>query len=101
MRKQSILVIYSDLYYQKKLQPLVNAAMGLEPKSLSQSEQASRSMKHYHRIRAESWSNESPEVRTEVLKIYDNEVGDEDEENEDDETEEDEDERSLLLRQQQ
>lgn len=76
--------------------------MKTEPQSLSQPEQASRTMKHYHRIRAESWAKESSEVRAEVLKIYDNEDGaDEDEENEMDGSEEDDDERSSLLRQQQ
>jgi hypothetical protein len=100
-RKRTILVIYSDLYYKKKIQPLVNAALEREPKSLSQPEHASRQLTHYQRIRAECWASESPEVREEVLKIYDAEHnGDEEEENEEDEAEEDEDEKSLLLRQQ-
>ena len=102
VRKRTMLVIYSDLYFKKKIQPLVNAALKEEPEGLSQPEQASRQLKHYHRIRAECWASESSEVREEVLKIYDAEHnGDEDEEeNEDDEDDEDEDEKSLLIRQQ-
>ena len=85
-----------------KIQPLVTAALESEPESLSQPEHASRQLKHYQRIRAECWANESPEVREEVLKIYDAEHNgdeeEEEEENEDDET--DEDEKGLLIRQQ-
>jgi hypothetical protein len=97
-----MLVIYSDLYYKKKIQPLVNAALETEPKSLSQPEHASRQLKHYQRIRAECWASESPEVREEVLKIYDAEHNGDEEEEEDkeDETDEDEDQKSLLVRQQ-
>jgi hypothetical protein len=97
-----MLVIYSDLYYKKKIQPLVNAALEREPKSLSQPENASRQLKHYQRIRAECWASESPEVREEVLKIYDAEHNGDEEEEEDkeDETDEDEDQKSLLVRQQ-
>jgi hypothetical protein len=101
-RKRTILVIYSDLYYKLKIQPLVNAALEREPKSLSQPEHASRQLKHYQCIRAECWANESPEIREEVLKIYDAEHnGDEEEEEiEDDEPIEDEDKKGLLIRQQ-
>jgi hypothetical protein len=98
-----MLVIYSDLYYKKRIQPLVNAALESEPTSLSHSEQASRQLKHYQRIRAECWASESPEVRDEVLRVYDAEHTvdeEEDEENEEDETEEDDDEKTLLIRQQ-
>lgn len=106
-----MLAIYSDLYYKKTIQSLVNAALESEPEysSLTQPERASRQMLHYHRIRAECWGNESPEIRAEVLKIYDAEHhndddedegdGNEGDENEDDE-DEDEDEKSLLERQQ-
>jgi hypothetical protein len=102
VRKRTILVIYSDLYYKMKIQPLVNAALEREPKTLSQPEHASLQLKHYQRIRAECWANESHEVREEVLKIYDAEHNgdEEDEENEDDEPDEDEDEKGLLIRQQ-
>ena len=103
MRKRTMLSIYSDLYYKKKIQPLVNAAMERESKSLSQVEHSACQLKHYQRIRAECWSSESSEVREEVLKIYDAEhKGDEEdnEENEEDGTDEDEDEKSLLERQQ-
>jgi hypothetical protein len=84
------------------MQPLVNAELEGEPKSLSQPEHASRQLKHYQRIRAECWASESPEVREEVLKIYDAEHNGDEEEEEDkeDETIEDEDEKSLLVRQQ-
>jgi hypothetical protein len=102
-RKRTMLVIYSDLYYKKRIQPLVNAALESEPTSLSHSEQASRQLKHYQRIRAECWASESPEVRDEVLRVYDAEHTvdeEEDEENEEDETEEDDDEKTLLIRQQ-
>lgn len=97
-----MLSIYSDLYFKKTIQPLVNAALEGEPSSLSKPEHASRQLKHYQRIRAECWASESPEVREEVLKIYDTEHNgdEEDEENEEDETDEDEDEKSLLVRQQ-
>ena len=97
-----MLVIYSDLYYKMKIQPLVNAALEREPKSLSQPEHASRQLKHYQRIRAECWASESPEVREEVLKIYDAEHNGDEEEEEDkeDEPDEDEDQKSLLVRQQ-
>jgi hypothetical protein len=98
-----MVIIYNDLYYKKKIQPLVNAALESEPTSLSQSEKASRQLKHYQRIRAECWESESPEVREEVRKIYDAEHNvdeEEDEENEDDEADEDEDEKTLLVRQQ-
>ena len=101
--KRTMLVIYSDLYYKKKIQPLVNAALEKEPKSLSQPEHASRQLKHYQNIRAECWASEPPEVREEVLKIYDaehNDDDDEEEENEGDEDNEDEDEKDLLGRQQ-
>lgn len=100
MRKRTILVIYSDLYFQKKIQPLVNAALEREPKSSSQTEQHSRQLKHYQRIRAECWANESHEVRDEVLKIYDSEHNDDEEEEDEDENDEDEDEKTLLVRQQ-
>lgn len=101
VRKRTILVIYSDLYYKKKIQPLVNAALEREPETLSQTEHASRRLTHYQRIRAECWATESPEVREEVLKIYDAEhKGDEEEEDEEDENDEDDDEKSLLVRQQ-
>ena len=97
-----MLVIYSDLYYKKKIQPLVNAALESEPDSLTQPEHASRQLGHYQRIRAQCWASESSDVREEVLKIYDAEHnGDEDEEeNEEDETGEDDDEKSFLVRQQ-
>ena len=96
-----MLVIYSDLYYKKKIQPLVNATLEREPESLSQPEYASRQLKHYQRIRAECWASESPEVQEEVLKIYDAEnSGDEEEEDEEDGTDEDEDEKGLLVCQQ-
>jgi hypothetical protein len=105
VRKRTILVIYSDLYFKKKIQPLVNAALEREPDSLSQPEHASRQLGHYHRIRAECWASESAEVREEVLKIYDaehkGEEEEEEEENEEDETGEDDDEKILLVRQQQ
>ena len=104
MRKRTILVIYSDLYYKKKIQPLVSAALETEPESLSQPERASRRLTYYQRIRAECWSNESPEVREEVLKIYDTEHNgdeeDDDGEENEDETDEVEDKKSLLERQQ-
>lgn len=101
-RKRTILVIYSELYFKKKIQPLVNAALEGEPKSLSQAEYSSCRLKHYQRIRAECWASESLEVREEVLKIYEAEHNgdDEDEENEEDEEDEDEDERGLIVRQQ-
>lgn len=101
-----MLAIYNDLYYKKKIQPLVNAAVESEPQYglLSQSERASRQLTHYHRIRAECWANESPEVRAEILKLYDTEHNDDDEEelddNEEGDADEDEDEKSLLGRQQ-
>ena len=97
-----MLVIYSDLYYKKKIQPLVNAALENLPKSLSQPEHASHQLKHYQRIRAECWATETPDVREEVLKIYDDEhkENEEDEDEEDDEDEDDDDEKNLLLRQQ-
>ena len=97
-----MLVIYSDLYYKKKLQPLVNAALKEEPEALSPQEQSSRQLKHYQRIRAECWASESSEVREEVLKIYDAEhnADEDEEENEDDEDDEDSDEKTLLVRQQ-
>jgi hypothetical protein len=76
-----MLVIYSDLYYRTKIQPLVNAALEREPKLLSQPEHTSCQLKHYQHIRAECWESESPEVREEVLKIYDaKHNGDEEEE---------------------
>ena len=104
MRKRTILVIYSDLYYKKKIQPLVSAALETEPESLSQPERSSRRLMYYQRIHAKCWANESPEVREEVLKIYDTEHnGDEDDddgEESEDTTDEDEDEKSLLERQQ-
>jgi hypothetical protein len=104
VRKRTILIIYSDLYFKKKIQPLVNAALEREPNSLSQPEHASCQLGHYHRIRAECWASESAEVREEVLKIYDAEHKDdedeEEEENEEDETGEDDDEKNLLVRQQ-
>lgn len=96
-------MIYSELYYKKKIQPLVNAALESEPASLSQPEHASRQLKHYQRIRTECWASESPEVREEVVKIYEAEHNgdeEEDEENDDDETDDDEDEKALLVRQQ-
>jgi TATA-binding protein-associated factor Taf7 len=103
LRKRTILVIYSDLYFKKKIQPLVNAALEREPNSLSQPEHASRQLGHYHRIRAECWESESAEVREEVLKIYDGEhkgeEEEEEEEKEEDETGED-DEKTLLVCQQ-
>jgi hypothetical protein len=76
--------------------------MKIEPESLSQPEHASRQLKHYQRIRAECWANELPEVREEVLKVYDAEHNgdEEEEENEDNEPDEDEDEKGLLIRQQ-
>jgi hypothetical protein len=101
-----MLAIYNDLYYKKKIQPLVNAAVESEPQYglLPQSERASRQLTHYHRIRAECWANESPEVRAEILKLYDTEHNDDDEEelddNEEGDADEDEDEKSLLGRQQ-
>lgn len=102
VRKRTMLVIYSDLYYKKKLQPLVNAALKEEPEALSPQEQSSRQLKHYQRIRAECWASESSEVREEVLKIYDAEhnADEDEEENEDDEDDEDSDEKTLLVRQQ-
>ena len=101
-RKRTILVIYSDLYYKEKIQPLVNVALEREPKSLSQPEQASRQLEHYHHIRAECWASESPDVREEVLKIYDAEHNgdEEDEEDKENEADDDDDEKSLLVRQQ-
>lgn len=102
-RKRTMLVIYSDLYYKKKIQPLVNAALEKLPKSLSQPEHSSHRLKHYQRIRAECWASETPEVREEVLKIYDDEhkEDEEDSDEEDNEDEdEDEDEKNLLVRQQ-
>lgn len=103
MRKRTILAIYSDLYHKEKIQPLVNVALEGEPKPLSQPEHASLQLKNYQRIRAECWAGESPEVREEVLNIYNAEHNgdEEEEENEEDETDEDEDEKSLLARQQQ
>ena len=102
-----MLAIYSDLYYKIKIQPLVNAALESEPEygSLTQPERASHQMLHYQRIRAECWANESPEVRAEVLKLYDAEHhDDDDDEDDDDENVEDadgdEDEKTLLGRQQ-
>ena len=94
-----MLSIYSDLYYKKKIQPLVNAAMEKESKSLSQVEHSVCQLKHYQRKRAECWYSESSEVQEEVLKIYNAEhKGDEEdhEENKEDGTDEDEDEKSLL-----
>ena len=69
---------------------------------LSQPENASHWLKHYQCIRAECWASESPEVREEVLKIYNaKHIGDEEEEeNYEDETDEDDDEKSLLVCQQ-
>ena len=101
-QKRSILIIYSELYYKKKIQPLVNAAMKEEPETLTQLELNTRQLRHYQRIRADCWVNESPEVREEVLKVYDAEHNgdDNEEENDDDENEDDEDEKSLLIRQQ-
>ena len=102
-----MLAIYNDLYYKKTIQPLVNAAVESEPQYglLSQTERASRQLTHYHRIRAECWANESPEVRAEILKLYDTEHRDDDDEEEFDDNEEgdageDEDEKTLLRRQQ-
>ena len=103
MRKRTMLVIYSDLYYKKKIQPLVNAALEREPDSLTQSEHASRQMGHYQRIHAECWASESLGVWEEVLKIYDAEQNgdeEEEEENEEDETGEDGDEKAFLVHQQ-
>ena len=101
-RKRTILGIYSDLYFKDKIQPLVNVALEREPESLSQPEHSTRQLKHYQHIRAECWAGESPEVREEVLKIYDTEHNgdEEDEEDEENDTVEDEDEKTLLLRQQ-
>ena len=81
---------------------MVNTAVKEEPEALSQPEYATRQLRHYQRIRAECWAGESPEVREEVLRIYDAEHnGDEDEEeNEENEDYEDEDEKGLLVRQQ-
>ena len=55
-------------------------------------------LRHYQQIHAD----ESPEVREEVLKVYDAEHNgdDDEEENDDNENEGDEDEKSLLIRQQ-
>ena len=101
-RKRSMLIIYSELYYKTKIQPLVNAAIKEEPTNLTQLELHSHQLKHYQRIRADCWVNESPEVREEVLKIYDGEhTGDDDEEeNDDEENDDEEDEKSILIRQQ-
>lgn len=76
--------------------------MDKEPKTLTQLELNTRQLRHYQQIHADCWVNESPEVREEVLKIYDAEHngGDDDEENDDDENEDDEDEKSLVIRQQ-
>ena len=102
-RKRTTLVIYSDLYFKKKIQPLVNATLESEPSSLSQPEYSSRQLKHYQCIRAECWAKESPEVQEEVLKVYDAEHTvdeEEDEENEGDDDDDDVDEKTLLIRQQ-
>jgi hypothetical protein len=101
-RKRSVLVIYSDLYYIEKIQPLVNAALEREPVSLSQTERHACQLKHYHRIRADCWASESRDVRDEILKIYDAEHKDDEDEDdiEEDESDDDEDEKSLLVRQQ-
>ena len=79
-RKRSILIIYSELYYKKKLQALVNPAMNEEPKTLTQLELNTCQLRHYQQIHADYWVNESPEVQEEVLKVYDAEHNSDDDE---------------------
>ena len=76
--------------------------MNEEPKTLTQLELNTCQLRHYQRIHADCWVNESPEVWEEVLKVYDAEHNgdDNEEENDDDENEGDEDEKILLIRQQ-
>ena len=76
--------------------------MNEEPKTLTQLELNTCQLRHYQWICADCWVNESPEVREEVLKVYDAEHNgdDDEEENDDDENEGDEDEKSLLICQQ-
>ena len=76
--------------------------MNEEPKKLTQLELNTHQLRHYQQIHANCWVNESPEVREEVLKVYDAEHNgdDNEEENDDDENEGDEDEKILLIRQQ-
>ena len=84
------------------IQPLVNTALKKEPDSLIQPEYSSHQLRHFQHIHTECWASESPEVREEVLKIYDTEhKGDEEEEeNKEDETVEDDDQRSVQVHQQ-
>ena len=76
--------------------------MNEEPKTLTQLELNTHQLRHYQWICADCWVNESPEVREEVLKVYDAEHNSDDneEENDDDENEGDEDEKILLICQQ-
>ena len=87
----------------------MNAGLESEPEYglLTQPERASHQMLHYQHIRAECWANESPEVRAEVLKLYDAEHHDNDDDDDDDDDDEDtedadddEDEKTFLGRQQ-
>ena len=58
--------------------------MNEEPKSLTQLELNTHQLRHYQRIHANCWVNESPEVQEEVLKVYDAEHNSDDDEEEND-----------------
>jgi hypothetical protein len=110
-RKNMILELYSDTYYKTKLQGLVSEELKNDPNfaTLSLKMQRAQQLSVYRRIRAESWENESDEVKAEIQILFDeknqeNADGSESETKDDDNNggfnDDDDDEKILLGRQQ-